>query len=415
MATCSSCLKTKSECLQETCPDRLSDSDSDASDDSEDDMDVYDPIPPSTLPGFESDLQCFKKTFPSLIRALRRVEGEDFDMGWLAGCVHDVILCLTLHLTDNHDKFPQSQSHLLTSALKERYCRPSDEWEIPPPKKAVSWIKPEELLSFFDMIHEEVEVKHLSRPAVPLTDEQVEVKVMAKEEIFGTMLDNAIKEMQGLGGVDEEDQPHEELLLVRWGWMCAREGKWTYPYWVYGPADVHGPVQLEPDPTPTEYKSTGEPVPMNAFSLPYQGPYPAQGTCLICMNEFADNHRELVVSRCSTGHLFHGHCLNFWVNDSAMDNANMCPHDRERLCNARPRIHPGELSDESDADESDEDDDIDMTDVSDQEDSDVDAEGTDDEECDRNFLQEEEDIVNRAEEIDYAIFLRDQATGQEAA
>ncbi|KAL1606359.1 hypothetical protein SLS60_003761 [Paraconiothyrium brasiliense] len=375
MATCSSCLNSKFECLEETCPDRLLDSDSDVS---ESDSESCDPIFPSTLPGFDSDLECFDKIFPSLFNALEH----------------------------NHEEFPQNQSHLLNLALMERYCRPSDEWdewEIPPPKSILRCIKSEELLNFFDLIHATVEVKHVSRSAAPLTDAQVEVKIQAKSELFSTMLDNAIKELIGFNE-DSGEMDYEEFYLVRWGWRAARDGEWTYPYWVYGPADVHNPVQLEPDSTPIEYKATGDPVPLSVFSLPYQGPYPAQGTCIICMHDFADNDRELVVARCPTGHLFHGQCLNFWVNDSAMGNANMCPHDRQRLCDPRPRIHRSVLPDGFDADESVQDDDTDM---------DADESDQEDEEFDIDIDKENED-PGCAEEFGDAASLQVQQTVQDS-
>ena len=220
----------------------------------------------------------------------------------------------------------------------------------------------------------------------------------------------------------------------------ARDGKWTYPAWVYGPADVHGPVQLEPDSTPTEYKTAGDPIPMSAFSLPYEGPHPAQGTCSICMDEFTDTGRDrrgLVVARCLTGHLFHSKCLNYWVNDSAMDNANLCPHDRERLCEPRQRTHPGELSDDSDVDES-ADGDLDMdAEESDAEGSDADAEGSDNDDLDVDAveadaegsdadaessddddldmdIEEDEDELHCAEELDEAAFFQFQQTGQDS-
>ncbi|KAF2438596.1 hypothetical protein P171DRAFT_164559 [Karstenula rhodostoma CBS 690.94] len=424
MATCSSCHRGKPESVKEPSPDPLSDSDSDS------DISDYEPhehVYPSTLPEFESDLLCFKKVFPSVIHGLKNAD-DPVEMGWLAGCVHDVILCLILHLTDNHDEFPKRQSQLIEEALKARYYRsdrPVEEGQGPVPEGVVEYIKPKQLLDFYSLIHEAVEVEYLSRPAVPLTDKEVEVKISRKEMMFGTMLDNAIKEMWWMDE-DDQEESHEELYSLRGGWMAAREDKWSYPSWVYGPADVHGPVQLEPDLTPTEYETTGDPIPMSAFSVAYQGPHPAQGMCIVCMDELASPDLTLVVARCPTGHLFHGSCLNFWVNTSAMENANLCPHDRERLCDPRPRIHPDGLSDGSDSEESntddsdsdhsdtdssepedsDADDDTDMdADESDQEASDADAEGSDDDLFDMD-IDEDEHAVHCVEELDEAALLQ---------
>ena len=66
-------------------------SDSEISDDDSEYPVAY----PSTLPRFSSDLNCFERIFPSLIRAMGMSAEEDaFEVGWVAGCVHDVILCL---------------------------------------------------------------------------------------------------------------------------------------------------------------------------------------------------------------------------------------------------------------------------------------------------------------------------------
>ncbi|OAG02863.1 uncharacterized protein CC84DRAFT_1207683 [Paraphaeosphaeria sporulosa] len=411
MAPCSSCRRGKADCTKERCPDPLSDSDSD-SDISDDER--SEPVYPSTLPTFESDLTCFRRIFPSMINSLNSAD-DPVEMGWLAGCVHDVVLCL--------------QSHLIEEALRARYYRedrPVEEGQGPVPEGVVEYIKPKQLLEFYNLIHEEVEVQYLSKAAVPLTDRKVEQKIRAKEAMFGTMLDNAIKEMWWMEDEDDPEENHEELYSVRGGWDAAREDPWSYPPWVYGPADVHGPVQLEPDRTPTEYKTTGDPVPMSAFSVAYQGPHPVRGTCLVCMDELANPDSPVVAARCSKGHLFHGSCLNKWVNASAMDNANLCPHDRERLCDPRQRIHPGGVSDvfdeeESDADGSDSEDsetvksdsedsdagdDIDMDSSElDQEGSDADAEGSDDDLFDMD-INEDERNEHCTEELDEAALVR---------
>ncbi|KAF2252150.1 hypothetical protein BU26DRAFT_590521 [Trematosphaeria pertusa] len=40
---------------------------------------------------------------------------------------------------------------------------------------------------------------------------------------------------------------------------------------------------------------------------------------------------------CTTGHVVHDVCLEKWVNGSAMCNANICPLDREQICDSRQR------------------------------------------------------------------------------
>ena len=61
----------------------------------------------------------------------------------------------------------------------------------------------------------------MSRPAIPLTDKQVEAKICEKESMFGEMLDNAIKEMWG-EDEDNEEESHEEVYKMRTGWTCGK-------------------------------------------------------------------------------------------------------------------------------------------------------------------------------------------------
>ena len=89
MTTCCCEISSKLECNKSSCPGRDSDSDSD----SDSDMEFPEPVYPSTFPQFNSDLECFEKVFPSLLDALNNA-GDAFAIGWVAGCVHDAILCL---------------------------------------------------------------------------------------------------------------------------------------------------------------------------------------------------------------------------------------------------------------------------------------------------------------------------------
>ncbi|KAF1971085.1 hypothetical protein BU23DRAFT_200085 [Bimuria novae-zelandiae CBS 107.79] len=206
-------------------PDYLSDSDTDISDS---DSEPEEPKFPSTIPHFGSDLECFEEVFPSLINGLQNA-GDAFEVGWLAGCVHDVILCLALHLTNNHSVFPKTKANLLVEALEARYDRPlpTGDGETCPPEGVTEWIKPKQLLDLFNLIHETVELDY---PAgVPLTDKEVEFKIGEKESMFGTMLDNAIKEMWG-EDEDDEDESHEEVYTMRGGWISGkfRRAKWFW-------------------------------------------------------------------------------------------------------------------------------------------------------------------------------------------
>ena len=65
-------------------------SDSDEDSDSDTDMET---VYPSTIPRFGTDLECFEKVFPSLLNAIYNA-GDASEIGWLAGCVHDVMECL---------------------------------------------------------------------------------------------------------------------------------------------------------------------------------------------------------------------------------------------------------------------------------------------------------------------------------
>lgn len=101
-------------------------------------------------------------------------------------------------------------------------------------------------------------------------------------------------------------------------------------------------VELIPDLTPTEYESSGPRVPVHEFSTPYPGSINPDETCAICCFEFKETrHKRLVRSKCSAEHVFHEECLDRWVNDSAMENANRCPADREVICRRRGRVHAG--------------------------------------------------------------------------
>ena len=121
-------------------------------------------------------------------------------------------------MTDNHASFPKRQSKLIDTILQERYNQPLEEDEgFTISKGVIEWVNSKQLLDIYNLIHEAVEVQHLSRPAVPLTDAQVNGKIGEKETLFETILENAIKEMWG-EDEDNEEESHEELYSMRGGW-----------------------------------------------------------------------------------------------------------------------------------------------------------------------------------------------------
>jgi hypothetical protein len=127
-------------------------------------------------------------------------------------------------LTDNHEEFPKRQAHLIKSILKKRYYRddrPLDEDQGSPPEGVVEYIKPQQLLAIYDLIHEEVEFKYHGRFVFPPTDAEVEQKIQAKQTMFGTMLDNAIKEMWDIEDEDDPNERYQELYDMREGWNAG--------------------------------------------------------------------------------------------------------------------------------------------------------------------------------------------------
>lgn len=126
-------------------------------------------------------------------------------------------------MTDNHASSPKRRSNLIESILQERYHQPLEDEEFSLSEGVIEWIDSEQLLDTYNLIHEAVEVRHLSRPAVPLTDAQVDRKIGEKEGMFETILENAIKEMWG-EDEDNEQESHEELYAMRGGWSYGMAG-----------------------------------------------------------------------------------------------------------------------------------------------------------------------------------------------
>jgi len=100
-------------------------------------------------------------------------------------------------------------------------------------------------------------------------------------------------------------------------------------------------IQYTPDDTPIEFVPAGPKISLHKFSNLHTGAAPPEGSCPICWGDFGERAEPTVVfSKCAALHAFHEECLDWWVNESAMANANKCPVDREILCERRERMHP---------------------------------------------------------------------------
>ncbi|KAF2873660.1 hypothetical protein BDV95DRAFT_350718 [Massariosphaeria phaeospora] len=93
---------------------------------------------------------------------------------------------------------------------------------------------------------------------------------------------------------------------------------------------------------PTEYEPTGHAVPRSHFCSPISEMPAQDATCGVCAHEITEHMgraEKVVATVCM--HLFHGDCLDLWVNRSAMANSSACPVCRRVLCEARARRHVG--------------------------------------------------------------------------
>ena len=99
-----------------------------------------------------------------------------------------------------------------------RYHRFMEDDDSPASEGVIEWIKPRQLLDFYNVLHEAVEARHPPPSDVPLTRAQIEKKIDEKESMFGEMLDNAIQELWGEDENNEEES-HEELYSLRGGWI----------------------------------------------------------------------------------------------------------------------------------------------------------------------------------------------------
>jgi hypothetical protein len=101
--------------------------------------------------------------------------------------------------------------------------------------------------------------------------------------------------------------------------------------------------QSEADDTKLEYVSTGPLVPLYVFCTCYTYLIIPEDPCGVCSESFLESEHDMLVrAKCKARHDSHEYCLDTWVNENAIDNANKCPPDPQVICEARGRIHIGE-------------------------------------------------------------------------
>jgi hypothetical protein len=113
--------------------------------------------------------------------------------------------------------------------------------------------------------------------------------------------------------------------------------------------DLVGENGVEFDPVDAQYIPAGQPIPLGNFCQPIASPVGFDDVdCNICGNGVTviEAGDEAVVTLCM--HYFHASCLTSWVNDSAADNSNSCPHCRTRMCERRARTLVGFEGDDDD-------------------------------------------------------------------
>lgn len=123
-----------------------------------------------------------------------------------------------VHLTKYSTEFQRRRSRLLQQTLEFRYHRDMEDEDSPASDGVIEWIKPRQLLDFYNVLHEAVEARHPPQEGVAPTPAQIEAKINEKESMFGSMLDNAIQELWG-DDENNEEESHEELYSMRGGWI----------------------------------------------------------------------------------------------------------------------------------------------------------------------------------------------------
>jgi hypothetical protein len=78
------------------------------------------------------------------------------------------------------------------------------------------------------------------------------------------------------------------------------------------------------------------------FYTRYEELFMSENACGVCSENFLESEHDMMVrARCNARHVFYKDSLVRWVNESALQNANNYPLDREVICEARGRIHMG--------------------------------------------------------------------------
>jgi hypothetical protein len=314
--------------------------------------------------------------FPSLFVALDYLKEDPYEAGWLLGNISDVALVFITRLVlgISNDDDAVHRAYICSQYLQASSTSQENPGQPP--------VEVEELISVVRLMcatHSLTDT--LRRPSF------VPVNVsLGQQELVG-MLDNTFDALLYAAVLEylfRGSEQSAKVQVVNWGWddgmsvsislehcsltsIVAREI-------VNGPTDIalnfHDapvqsvsrtaqetgvirsesflnitsmPAQYEPDDTKLEYVPTGPRVSLDTFCTSYEDLLIPGDPCGVCSENFLESEYDVMVrARCNARHLFHKDCLDAWVNESAMDNANKCPLDREVICGARGRIHTGE-------------------------------------------------------------------------
>lgn len=103
-------------------------------------------------------------------------------------------------------------------------------------------------------------------------------------------------------------------------------------------------AEFRPDETPVEYVPAGPRVSRELFCIPCSAVSESCEACGVCGDPMeqqvatSNANGDIVLARVCR-HMFHGGCLDHWVNESAMANSNRCPVCRAELCQPRACVH----------------------------------------------------------------------------
>ncbi|KAF2825777.1 hypothetical protein CC86DRAFT_382773 [Ophiobolus disseminans] len=263
----------------------------------------------------------FPLLFPSLFVSLERLKDDPYEAGWVLGCINDMAGCFIRAYVRTPPGSDVNNYLSTARAFAQSYLRAfnSSDLDIG------------QLLDVVQMVHTSHTQTGTYQPSPVAVDDQLiqEDMIMELDDRFAELLDEAVVKYMYDGETDRI-----EFVDLAWGWNDAQE---------IDDEDIstHLRVQYIPDETPTEYIPCGPKIPLHDFSAPYTSATLPDATSSICCESFeADDSRPIVLARCVSSHIFHGECLGWWVNESAMANANTCPIDRAVLCVGRGRVHP---------------------------------------------------------------------------